>query len=470
MLNRHLTNGDTETIVALCSPRGSGSIGLIRASGVDCLTLVDSISKLSSGGLLSAQETHTINHGYVVDPSATETIVDEVLFLLMKAPKTFTGQDTVEITCHNNQFIIDKIIHLLVSQGARSARAGEFTKRAFLHGKLDLPQAEAIQELIAAQSEEAVKLSLAQLKGSLSSFFSAIERSLIELLTLTEASFEFLDEEQRDFDIDLLFKTQLAAIQTTITNLQRSHDQQKHLRDGFRIALIGGVNAGKSSLFNALVGRNRAIVTAIAGTTRDCIEYSLHKQGNFWLVIDTAGLRETDEIIEAEGIERSYEEAALADIVLLVIDHSKPMSEQELSVYSALIKNHAAKIIIVFNKSDKPCLFNFPNQWPQELPSITVSAQQMLGITELEALLGSIIQRQCATLQSPFLLNQRQYNAITEIALQLKFIEESFLNCVQYELVAYHVKSLLEKISSLTGKHISEEILDTVFSKFCIGK
>ena len=220
----------------------------------------------------------------------------------MRSPKTFTGQDTVEITCHNNQFIIEEIINLAIANGARLAQQGEFTKRAVFNGKIDLVQAEAINELIHAQTQLALKQSLAQLTGSFSHCLASLEKELLKALALSEASFEFLDEEM---DFAPQIQALISSLQNTITGIKKTFNQQQQIRQGIRIAIIGSVNAGKSSLFNALLNQDRAIVSAIAGTTRDAIEAGVYTKGNYWTLVDTAGLRQTHDIIEQEGIKRS---------------------------------------------------------------------------------------------------------------------------------------------------------------------
>ena len=253
---------DDQTIIAQCTPRGSGAIALLRISGINAIEVTAHIAKLTGQKTLLDAVTHTIHYGSIVESNGT--IIDNVLFLIMRAPKTFTGQDTVEITCHNNQFIIEQIIALAIANGARVAQEGEFTKRAVLNGKIDLVQAEAINELIHAQTQMALKQSLSQLNGSLSNWLVSIEQELLKALALSEASFEFLDEEME-------FAPQISAMIThvmgTITEIKKTYNQQQQIRQGIRVAIIGSVNAGKSSLFNALLNQNRAIVTAIAGTT-----------------------------------------------------------------------------------------------------------------------------------------------------------------------------------------------------------
>lgn len=473
--NQPLVNSEQETIVALCTPRGSGAIAIIRISGSDAIEIADECAQLSSGQSLRDQFSHTIHHGYVINKQHNpHEIVDEVLFLLMKAPKTFTGENTVEINCHNNPFIINRILQCAVAMGARIAKAGEFTKRAYLNEKIDLLQAEAIRDLIHAPSEEALKASLAQSKGSLSQHIKHLEQEILMLLTLTEASFEFLEEELQDIAFHQNVKDKMYSIQTLVQKLKATFDEQHIVRDGIRIAIIGNVNAGKSTLFNALADKNRAIVSDLAGTTRDSIEYSVVQDGIFWQLIDTAGLRSTHDTIEKQGIERSFEEAKTADIILLVFDGSKPLEIQELTFYENFYKEHNKKIIVIINKADitEVTTSTLKNQLQalQISDYLSVSAKNVIGIDVLKTTIKEKINLIFKQLSSPYLLNQRHIALLTELDNKLKFIANSYLDSLEYELVAYQLRNLLEQIAEMTGKQASEEILNTVFSTFCIGK
>lgn len=464
--NPHLLSDDLDTIVALCTPQGSGAIALIRLSGKNSKEIVDRFAQLSSGKNLETANSHTIHHGYVVAENGDT--IDEVLFFLMHGPKTFTGQDTVEISCHNNPFIIENIISQAIKRGARQARAGEFAKRSFLNGKIDLLQAESINDVIHAPTQLALQKALGQLKGSLSSSFEKIETDIIELLTLVEASFEFLEEEQRDLDFDTLVKKRINTMLAEIKNIKASFNQQQQVKEGVRVAIIGSVNAGKSTLFNALIRRDRAIVSTIEGTTRDSIEAGIQRNGQFWTVIDTAGLRNTGDFIEQKGIERSYQEAEKADIILLVYDASRVLSPLEEEVYQTILSSHATKSIVLGNKSDLSQLKN--EHALRKQTTLFISAKQDHKVKELESSITEKITALFKELNSPYLLNQRQQLIITEISKHLKFIANSYSNSIEYEVVAYQLRDTLNKVSELTGKTISESVLDTVFSKFCIGK
>ncbi len=452
---------DEQTIVAQCSPKGAGAIGLIRVTGINAIQIADAISKLADGKKLSEHQTHTIHYGKIIDSEGNS--IDKVLFLLMHAPKTFTGQDTVEITCHNNAFIIESIIAQAIATGARLAQAGEFTKRAVLNKKMDLIQAEAINDLIHAHSQEALKRSLSQLEGTLSHHIHNIEKQLVKALALSEASFEFIDEEALEFGSQI--KEIIASVRKKISILQQSEAQQKQIREGIRIAFIGSVNAGKSSLFNSLIGSHRAIVTNQAGTTRDVIEAGLYEKGLYWTLIDTAGLRQTDDVIEIAGIDLSYKEAKRADIVLLVVDTSRKLSTQETEIYKNFLEQYSSKIILLYNKSDLP-------QKAPDLPfdHIPVSSNQPDTISKLKKGLHSKIDSLFKTEASAYLLTQRQHNLLVGLEQKLATIMPVLEGDLAYELISHHLQNALSEVAELTGKTISERGMDAVFREFCVGK
>lgn len=462
MLQAH----DEEPIIAQCTPSGSGAIALLRLTGVGAVAIADALSALPSGKKLSEASTHTIHFGYVVDRQRVH--IDQVLFLLMRAPHTFTGQDTVEITCHNNAFIIQAIIGEAISHGARVAQPGEFSKRAVVNEKIDLLQAEAINELIHANTQHALKQSLAQLKGTLSCFVADIEQELVRALALSEASFEFLDEEYLEFGAQI--HATVTHVRDTITNIKKQFNEQSRIREGLRIALVGSVNAGKSSLFNALLGADRAIVTPIAGTTRDVIEAGVYRNGNYWTLVDTAGIRETDDIIEQEGIRRSFDEAHRADIILAALDSSRPLTNQEQTFYEQLASTYGTKAIIVLTKSDTQAHTQFPAlAGKHTLEVSTVTSHNMPALEELiEHMIGKLLgaQQSCA-----FLLNKRHFSILLTVEQKLEELDALLhASRVPYELVSYHLNDLLATLCELTGKSVSERGMDAVFREFCVGK
>jgi tRNA modification GTPase len=447
---------DQETIVAQCSPSGSGAIGLIRLSGINALEVADKISSKK----ISAVPTHTIHYGSVLDRNGLQ--IDKVLFLVMHGPHTFTGQNTVEITCHNNPFIIQTIIQEVIKAGARLADNGEFTRRSMLNDKIDLVQAEAINELIHANTQHTLKQSLKQLDGSFSNWIATIEKDLIKALALSEASFEFIEEENLEFGTQI--KNIITAIESTITQLKKTFDQQQHIRNGIRIALIGSVNAGKSSLFNSLLNAKRAIVTNLPGTTRDVIEAGLYKNGNYWTLIDTAGIRKTNNLIEKEGIKRSFEEAHKADVILLVVDGSKEMDPIEQSVYQDLFEQFKHKCLVIRSKIDLPQAsiewLSHKNYHPSNLSSMS----------SIEQFIENKIQLLFDSIESPFLINRRQFNLMLRLEQKLAAITQLLDGPIAYELVSYHLNTALADLAELTGKSISEAGMDAVFREFCVGK
>ena len=454
---------DDDIIIAQCTPQGKGAIALLRLSGKDVRNLVTACSQLPGSKNLQDVPSHTIHYGWIVDTNQTK--IDEVLFLVMDGPKTFTGDNVIEITCHNNAFLIESIIELLIKKGARLAQEGEFTKRAFLHGKIDLVQAEAINELIGAQTQAALKKSLSQLEGSFSYWISSLEKDLTRALAWCEASFEFLDEEAEFGE-----RIQAALIDMThkIDQINQTYDIQQQLRQGVRIALIGSVNAGKSSLFNALLKQKRAIVTDIAGTTRDAIEASISYKGNRWTFVDTAGLRQTADVIEQEGIRRSYEEAHKADVIVVVIDQSRAATEQEKDVYADILEKYKSKCIVVQNKTDLP---EHSSHAAKALKAIKISSSLGTEISSLQDAIAERIDQLFGSLDSPFLLNQRHHVLLMKLKTKIEeIIPMLHGGSIQYELVSYHLHDALTLLSELTGKSVSEAGLDMVFKEFCVGK
>lgn len=449
---------DQETIIAQCTPSGTGALALLRLSGAMSFAVATAISKLPGNKKIDQLSSHTIHYGWIIDQRGNR--IDHVLFFLMRAPQTFTGQDTVEISCHNNPFIIENIIQQAIAAGARLAQPGEFTKRAVINEKIDLIQAEAINELIHANTQQALKQSLAQLEGTFSHWIKKIESDLIKALAFSEASFEFIDEENLTFDTQILHI--ITHTLTNIATIKKSFDQQHHIRSGVRIALIGSVNAGKSSLFNAILNKERSIVTHIAGTTRDSIEAGLYRNGTYWTLIDTAGLRQTNDIVEEIGIKRSWQEAHQADIIILVIDPliiSKDIDE----IYQQLISQYGNKIIVVQTKHDLMSeKINYAH--------MAVSNTTRHNIVELEQLIDAKITALFQNYDAPFLLNQRQFNILLNIEQKLLFIQKMFVEQIQYELLSYHLNDVLATLSELTGKSISEAGMDAVFREFCVGK
>jgi len=450
---------DEETIIAQCTPSGSGAIALLRISGKKSFPIAQELSDFPSKKNLSEQKTHTIHYGLVLDRN--KTTIDHVLFLLMRAPQTFTGEDTVEITCHNQSLIIEAILSEAIHHGARLAQRGEFTKRAFLNKKIDLSQAEAINELIHAHTEQALKKSLSQLEGSFSNWLTKIEEDLLQAYALCEASFEFIEDEDINFDEQI--KNIIQTALKKIIELESQYQHQKNIKEGFRIALVGSVNAGKSSLFNTLIKSNRAIVTEVAGTTRDVIETGLYKNQTYITFVDTAGLRETKEKIEKEGIKRSFEEAQKADLILLLTDNSQPLTPQQEKIYQNLTNQFSSKIIPIQSKSD----LNKESLPPE---SIALSTHTGDGIKEVEEHITKRLNKLLEAHQSPYLLNKRQYTLINHLKKSLTSLVKMVEKPLEHELLSIHLKDSLETLTEMSGKTLSDQSINKIFNQFCIGK
>jgi tRNA modification GTPase len=468
----HKLQSSSDAIVALCTPRGSGAVAMVRISGDDACRVADSIAHIPGKQSLSTAPSHTIHYGFVIDTDRNER-VDEVMFNLMRAPRTFTGLDTVEITCHNNDLIIDKIIARAVAAGARQAERGEFTRQALLAGRIDLAQAEAVNDLIAAQSEQAVSAALGQVQGSLSQVLNQLEEDLVKILTFTEASFEFGEEEQDDVGYAHEVRTLFDHVQEKVATLLAAAHTQSALQAGARVACIGSVNAGKSTLFNALVGSERAIVSDHAGTTRDTIECGMRRDGISWTLIDTAGIRCAEHEVEIIGIERSRDEAKKADLILLIVDQSMPIGDDEKAFYSELIEQSASSIMLIATKTDKPedaTTVSFLKALEQHvLNHQKVAARSGVGVEQVHAMITQTLLKKTAG-ATPYLLNERHVNLVRHIAASLERAQRHLYPDVAYELLAVDVRVILESVTQLTGHGIGEKLLDTVFSTFCVGK
>lgn len=452
----------TRTIIALSTPPGMGALSLFRVSGPEALMIADRLSLLPSGKKISEQKSHTIQMGWIVNEAGEH--IDQVMFAVMRAPNTFTGEDTVEITTHNNPFIGDALIKAALEKGAHLAQRGEFTRQAVENGKINLLQAEGINELLCAQTELALKKSLAQLEGSLSHWIVKLEEEILLALTLSEASFEFLEEE-RSFSEQI--KELLIKLLANIDWAKKNYDMRKQLREGLRIALIGTTNAGKSSLFNRLLKAERAIVTPIEGTTRDTIEATIPHQGVSWTLIDTAGIRFTEDSIEQEGIKRSLFEAQKADLILLVVDQTRPLEESIITSYKHLVHDYQKKIIVITSKIDLPQKI----QLDLGLPTIPVDTIRGKGIERVEAAIKAKGATLLGQAEAPFLINQRHYVLLLELEKKITTcLDLLSMRTIHYELVSYHLRDSLEELTQLMGKSINEAVLDKVFSEFCIGK
>lgn len=467
-------------IVAQATPVGSGAIALIRLSGKNIRNLINDICILSSKKKIIEVFTHTINHGYIINKN--NEILDSVLFLIMDSPRSFTGEDIIEITCHNNELIISSIIKEICNLGARIANRGEFTQRAVENKKIDILQAEAINELICANNELAIRASLSQLEGSLSSKINEIDNDLSVIAAWCQANFEFLEEE-REFTSQILKK--ILNLEIKIDEIIENNNASVIVKNGIRIAIIGTVNAGKSSIFNALVKKNRAIVTNIAGTTRDCIEYNIYRNNLNYTLIDTAGIRHTKSIIEKEGIKKSIQEMKGADFVLIVYDLTQDLSENIINFYKEIFLENKEKSLIIINKNDLLNKNEIENKIKEDL-FLSLFYEELKNKNKIEFLsaknnnnLDSIwnfvdneLKNEKNLRTLPYIINNRHINILFTAKNKIENIKNKLMNNknIYYEIILNDVHETQECITSFSGRDINEKSMQKVFEEFCVGK
>jgi tRNA modification GTPase len=444
---------NSDTIVALATPAGIGAIAVIRVSGSETFAIVDKIFK---GKKLSEQPSHTIHFGTIRD---NETIVDEVLVSIFKNPRSFTKEDVVEISCHGSDYIIRYILKLLVKNGCRMAKPGEFTQRAFLNGQFDLVQAEAVADLIAADSESAHKIALNQLRGGFSKKLGILRQELIHFASLIELELDFGEEDVEFANRDDL-KELILKIQRQILPLIDSFDSGNAIKEGIPVAIIGPPNAGKSTLLNALLNEERAIVTEIAGTTRDVIEDVMFIEGIKFRFIDTAGIRETKDLVESIGIERSKEAIKRAEIVLLLSDNERFNTE-------FIDTDSENKVVYVRNKVD---LYTSPKPLlgGEGLGEVSISAKNNIGIDELKDLLVSKAKSQKRS--DTTLTNLRHYEHLVSANQALEEVLNGMEAGITGDFLAQDIRLSLHHLGEITGQISTDDLLANIFSKFCIGK
>jgi len=388
------------------------------------------------------------------------------------APRSFTGENSLEITCHNNSLVITNILDLFLQHGARLAEPGEFSKRAFLNNKIDLSQAEAIHEIITAQNQVALQASLSQLQGSMSAVLLRVTNLLMSLCATLEAYFEFSEEEVIDIDLARIFLDKLTTIKQELSHVIWSNQQQTMLREGVRIALVGPTNAGKSTLFNALLRKDRALVSNIAGTTRDIIEGQRVTGNVLWTLVDTAGIRSSTDELELLGIDKSLQELKCADILLVVLDGAKKITAEEKGLLQELAETHQEKFILLLNKKDLGLkVASAELNMPLGTTILEICGASTKSLDQLEAALEEKVTALfsgCAA--TPFILNKRQQSLISQLKIRLDEIEADFKAKVPCEILVVELKKMLELCSDLTGKGVAESILDQIFASFCVGK
>ena len=443
------------TIAAISTAMSNSGIGIVRMIGEDSVEIADRIYRGKKNKKLSEQMSHTIHYGYICDG---DEVIDEVLVMLMRGPHTYTGEDTVEINCHGGVYVVKKVLETVIKYGARPAEPGEFTKRAFLNGKMDLSQAEAVGDLITAQNEYALKSSVSQLKGNVKEKISNIRQKIIYHTAFIETA---LDDPEHISD---------------------TCDDGRILKEGVNTVILGKPNAGKSSLMNAFLGEDRAIVTDIAGTTRDVLEEHINLQGISLNIMDTAGIRDTEDIVEKIGVDKAINYAKDADLILFVIDASSELDENDIEILKMIQGKQA---IILLNKSDldmivtKKVIENKVNELQpvnsseteNHNPIIEVSAKEKSGIAEFEQILKDMFYDGKLTFNDEiYITNVRQKTALQEAYRSLQKVNESIEMGMPEDFYSIDLLDAYESLGSITGETIGEDLVNEIFSKFCMGK
>ncbi len=454
-----------DTITAISTAVGESGIGIVRISGRDSLEIGSRIFRAVDGEDLRDKDNRKLNYGHIVDPKR-DLIVDEVLIAFMKGPKTYTREDMVEIYCHGGMVSVRKILDLILENGARLAEAGEFTKRAFLNGRLDLSQAEAVIDLIKSKTDKAYEMSLSQLEGRLSQKIGEIRQELLGMLANIEASIDFPDEDLETFDAGDLEESAL-RVKNSIEDLLASSDRGKILKEGLGTVILGKPNVGKSSLLNALLRENRAIVTDIPGTTRDIIEEYVNIDGIPLKLVDTAGIRATDDLVEKIGVDRAREMVDGADLIIAVFDMSEPLNHEDQEILELI---RGRRSIVLLNKTDLDRKWT-GDQLKVDSPMIEASMLKGQGLKLLEDSIKELFYSGDIKLENDIMINNARHKA--QLLKAGKNIEDALegiaLNmppdCLEVDL-----KNCWDNLGEISGDTVSEDILDKIFSDFCIGK
>ena len=450
-----------DVIAAVSTPVGNGGISIVRLSGKESVEIV---SRIFRGGNLLSKKSHTMSFGYIIDPFNEKTI-DEVLVSVMLAPKTYTCENVVEINCHGGLQASKKILEIVLNEGARLAETGEFTKRAFLNGRIDLTQAEAVIDIITSKTELGRQSALNQLEGSLKKAVYNLRDNLLTLIAIIEAS---IDYPEHDIEEETYFQLnqKITQIFSETSELLESADRGKIVREGISTVILGKPNVGKSSLLNYLLDEERAIVTNVPGTTRDIVEETVNIEGIPIKIVDTAGIRNTDDEVEKIGVEKAKEYSKKADLILMVIDGSKPLEEDDIEIFST-IKDK--KIIVILNKIDLPLAVDIDKISKQEI--VPVSTLNKTGMDELvEKLKNMFFNGEMEVNDQVMVSNIRHKNALFRAKNNLEKALEAINIEMPVDLISIDLMEAYDHYGEIVGENVDDALIDRIFSQFCLGK
>ncbi|MCX2837841.1 tRNA uridine-5-carboxymethylaminomethyl(34) synthesis GTPase MnmE [Salinimicrobium sp. MT39] len=463
-----------DNIVALATPSGAGAIAVIRVSGPDAVKLVAPIFRAKSKKDLLDQPSHTLHLGNIIDG---ERIIDEVLISVFHGPKSYTGENTIEVSCHGSPYIQQEIIQLLIRRGCRSAEAGEFTLRAFLNGKMDLSQAEAVADLISSENAASHQMAMQQMRGGFSNEIQKLRQELLDFASLIELELDFAEEDVEFANRDE-FKQLVSRIQNVLKKLIDSFAVGNVLKNGIPVAIVGEPNVGKSTLLNALLNEERAIVSEIAGTTRDTIEDEISIGGIGFRFIDTAGIRETEDVVESIGIKRTFEKISQAQVVIFLLDAEKfKVQGSRFRVEIEKIKNQFPQkpLIIVANKIDQSseseiAELNVTLNSVEGSHYLPISAKSGTGVEELQQKLLQFVNTGELRNNNTIVTNSRHYNALLSALEEINKVQDGLNHNLSGDLLAIDIREALHYFGEITGEITNDDLLGNIFSNFCIGK
>lgn len=458
-----------DTIIALATPQGVGAIGIIRLSGQNAIELCEKVfaDKNLKKKDLPSKTSHTIHFGVI---HAGETVVDEVLVSIFKAPHSYTGENIVEISCHGSNYIQQQMIQLFIRYGARMASNGEFTMRAFLNGKLDLSQAEAVADLIASNSAVSHQVAMQQMRGGFSSSIKLLRQNLIDFASLIELELDFSEEDVEFADRSDLKKL-VTSIQRIVQRLIDSFEVGNVIKNGIPVAIVGKPNAGKSTLLNALLEEDRAIVSDIPGTTRDVIEDEMTIDGVQFRFIDTAGIRETNDVIESIGVEKTYEQIKLSSIAIYLFDvHEITSSELKLIVQEITPHLHGSQLVLVANKIDKEDVEYTKQEFAEFKDMLFISAKEKTNVEQLKDYLVHLFDSRTVNITETIVTNARHVEALRHTNVALIKVLDGLNHNISGDLLAMDIRQALHHLGTITGEISSDDLLTNIFSRFCIGK